>query len=93
MIKYFTKYRNSAVQFNTETEEIDVLPYMSTNVDWMYRIPEDGTFTMEGKTVNVKKDDIVIKFYERMNCPFVVITNPEWIKAIDESEAKETELR
>lgn len=88
MIKYFTKYRKPAIQFNTETEEMNELPYMCTHVDWMYRIPEDGIFTMEGKTAEVKKNDIVVKFYEKVNNPFIVITNPEWIETIDKYEAE-----
>lgn len=91
MIKYITGYRQACTKYNTETDEINEVSYMNTHIDWMYRIPEDGEFNMAGKKASVKKDDIVIKFYQYMTEPFIVISNPEWVKVIDDSQKREDE--
>lgn len=49
-------------------DSVDVIDYLRTNIDWMYRIPEDGVLTVRNKDdsteiLEVKKDDIVITFY------------------------------
>lgn len=82
MIKYFMKKGVSQIiSFDPETENIDSVAYMNSHVDWMYSIPEDGVLSMNGVEKDVKKGDIVIKFYQTRDyeiTPFVVIRNKEW---------------
>lgn len=66
---------------NTENEEVDVIDSMSSHIDWVYDVPEDGVLKItDGETKEVKKGDKVIVFY---SSPYtkniaVVVTNAEW---------------
>ena len=88
MIKYITDYQSCCVKFDTETENIGQVDALHTHIDWIYRIPEDGEFTMDGVTKPVKKGDFVIKFYkvEGFTNPFIVFNSEEWINNIDAEE-------
>lgn len=88
MIKYITDFSSSCIKFDTETENIDSVEPLRTHIDWIYRIPEDGEFTMNGVTKLVKKDDFVIKFYktEGFTNPFIVFHSEEWANNIDGEE-------
>lgn len=90
MKTYFTKTGlRGLVSFSSENNDIDLISYITTNIDWVYRIPEDGVLKTENKEQAVKKDDIVVQFYKT---PFekndvIVIRNKEWkenLKAYDE---------
>lgn len=91
MIKYLTNYRCSCIQYNTETDEINDLGHLTTGIDWIYRIPEDGEFNMAGKKAIVKKDDIIVKFYQSMYEPFIVVSSPEWIEALENAKKRDEE--
>lgn len=95
MIKYITDYSSSCVKFDTETENISCVEPLRTHIDWIFRIPEDGEFTMDGVTKFVKKDDFVIKFYktEGFTNPFIIFHSEEWANNIDgEEEAFEARM-
>ena len=105
MTKYYMKQGARGVaMFNPDTEDFDVLNYMSTGIDWAYLIPADGEFTFSDKdnktvTKTVKKYDIVLQLYrnEYNKHEFIIIRSKEWrenIKARDayyeEKAAKQT---
>lgn len=87
MLKYFLKSGVSQmVAFDPETETIDAVDYLRTNIDWAYYVPEDGVLTMDGTEKAVKKGDIVLKFYptrEFSTNPCVVVRNKEWKQNIN----------
>lgn len=66
---------------NTENEEVDVIDSMSTHIDWVYDVPEDGILKItDGGTKEVKKGDKVIVFY---TSPYtknvaIVVNSAEW---------------
>lgn len=96
MINYFMKKGVSQIiSFDPETENIDSVEYMNSHVDWMYSIPEDGVLSMNGIKKDVKKGDIIIKFYPTIDYesnPFVVIRNKEWKQNIAAEKKYHEEL-
>lgn len=85
-----------------ENGDVDIVDYLGTDIDWVYRVPEDGTLKIqlrnnEINTYDVKEGDIVILFYleEYTKNPIVIITNKEWRENIEAKEAyrKEQELK
>lgn len=59
-------YTKSSVLITTDTEnptEYDSVNSIYGNTDWMYLIPEDGTFIFEKEKYDVKKGDIVFIMY------------------------------
>lgn len=85
-----------------ENGDLDIVDYLGTDIDWVYRVPEDGTLKIqlrnnEINTYDVKEGDIVILFYleEYTKNPIVIITNKEWRENIEAKEAyrKEQELK
>ena len=66
---------------NTENEEVDVIDSMSSHIDWVYDVPEDGILKItNGETKEVKKGDKVIVFY---TSPYtkniaIVVNSAEW---------------
>lgn len=86
MIKYITDYRESCVKFDTETQNLSVVKPIRTNIDWIYQADEDGEFTMDDVTTEVKKGDFIIKFYENKEAktaPYAVIRSDVWTNNID----------
>lgn len=92
MKTYVVKAGNRGmVSIEPETFDIGLVDYHRSDIDWYYRIPEDGTLKTNGKEINVKKDDIVIQFYHHdyTKNDIVVIRNKEWkenLKARDKHE-------
>jgi hypothetical protein len=71
---------------NTENEEVDVIDSMSSHIDWVYDVPEDGILKItDGGTKEVKKGDKVIVFY---TSPYtknvaIVVNNAEWNENVE----------
>lgn len=71
---------------NTENEEVDVIDSMSTHIDWVYDVPEDGILKIaDGGTKEVKKGDKVIVFY---TSPYarnvaIVVNSAEWNENVE----------
>lgn len=74
--------------FKVDQENLDVVDYIRTNIDWIYQADDDGVVTYKGKdgdySVEVKKDDLIIQFYnvDGFQHPLVVISNKEWLENI-----------
>lgn len=92
MNKYILPNRNTArlLKVDVDTEDIDVIDYSTSNINWMYIIPEDGEFknAKTGKITKVKKYDVVIQFYTKdyTSTDAIVIHNKEWATRIKEME-------
>lgn len=101
MIKYFIKPgQRGLIKFDAETEELDSIGYMTTHIDWMYEVPEDGMIQFpepDGTMVtkSVKKYDFVIQFYESEGNKhnIIVIKSKEWKENIKSQEAYAEKLR
>lgn len=95
MKKYFVKNGlRDMVQFDSETQNIDVIDYLNSRIDWMYHVPEDGELQIEGKEkISVEKGDFVILFYMTPGLPHnaIVIKSKEWKENIEFFENREKE--
>ena len=82
---------------DTETLDIKAIPERTRGIDSIYVIPEDAKLTWESKDndtvdVDVKKDDILITFYDiSLGKDFVVINSADWKEMLDASEKKKQE--
>lgn len=94
MNKYILPNNNAArlLKVDTETEDIDIINYASSDINWIYIVPEDGEFknAKTGKTTKVKKYDIIIQFYttDFTTTDAIVIHNKEWSTRIKEIEKR-----
>lgn len=64
-------------------DEIELHDYTRSDIDWIYEVPEDGVLTIndtEIKDREVKKNDMVIVFYERKGQVHraIILDNAEW---------------
>lgn len=62
MIKYIKKIDDGSsllVKFNTETQDIDTISNVSTYIDWIWVVDEDGEFNNE----SVSAGDLIIRMY------------------------------
>lgn len=94
MKKYIVKQGiRGLFTYNEETQDIDVIDYHGTYIDWTYRIPEDGTLAIRDnkecgdiiETVDVKKNDLVVVFYrnEWIKNPVIIVHNEKWIENLE----------
>ena len=82
---------------DTETLDIKAIPERTRGIDSIYVIPEDAKLTWESKdnepvSVDVKKDDILITFYDTsLGKDFVVVNSEDWKSMLDASDKKRQE--
>lgn len=86
------------------TNDIDIIDYCRTDIDWMYCVPEDGVVTIKEdeteREIPVKAGNMVVQFYSKpyLSHKFVVLDSQEWSENIaarkkyDEEERKRWEL-
>lgn len=99
MSKYLIKDGNRGM-FKVGTDDIDVVDYFSSGINWIYQADDDGTVTYKYKeqtyTVDVKKGDIVIQFYrkEGRKYPVIIINDEKWkenIEGVNQADLKRAE--
>lgn len=75
MIKYLKTTGRTVIKFDTETEKVSTVDNISTDIDWLWMISEDGEFNDK----KVEKGDIIIKLYGIGNSQeeYVIIRNNE----------------
>lgn len=89
MKKYLIKRGHAGlISVDTETNDLNVTSYLSTGIDWVYRVPEDGVVSIQDtdfKNKEVKKDDFIILFYNSAapKHAAVVVTSKEWVENIE----------
>lgn len=79
---------------DTDTAEVYAIGRSARGIDDVYVIPEDANVEwtskfFPGKTIctDVKKDDILITFYDRdLGTDFVIIKSEDWLKAINNAK-------
>ena len=82
---------------DTETLDIEAIPESTRGIDSIYVIPEDAKLTWESKvnnpvSIDVKKDDILITFYDTsLGKDFVVVNSADWKSMLDASDKKRQE--
>lgn len=80
---------------DTETTEVQAIDRSARGIDDVYVIPEDAHvewtskfFTNKTICADVKKDDILITFYDRdLGADFVIVKSEDWLKALNNAKA------
>lgn len=80
---------------DVETAEVQAINRSARGIDEVYVIPEDANVEWTSKfspnktiCADVKKDDILITFYDRdLGTDFVIIKSEDWLKALDNAKA------
>lgn len=84
---------------DTETAEVNAINRSARGIDDIYVIPEDAHIEWTSKLfpdkiieIDVKKDDILVIFYDRdLGVDFVVVQSKDWLKALN--NAKEADQK
>lgn len=84
---------------DTDTAEVKAINRSARGIDDIYVIPEDANIEWTSKFLNdktfctdVKKDDILITFYDKdLGTDFVIIKSEDWLKALN--NAKEADQK
>lgn len=80
---------------DTDTAEVKVINRSARGIDDVYVIPEDAhvewtskLFPNKAISADVKKDDILITFYDRdLGADFVIVKSEDWLKALNNAKA------
>lgn len=80
---------------DTDTTEAQAIERSARGIDDVYVIPEDAHVEWTSKFfpnkiiyADVKKDDILITFYDRdLGADFVIIKSEDWLKALNNAKA------
>ena len=84
---------------DTDTAEVQAINRSARGIDDVYVIPEDANIEWTSKfstnktiCADVKKDDILITFYDSdLGTDFVIIKSEDWLKALN--NAKEADQK
>lgn len=80
---------------DTGTTEVQAIERSTRGIDDVYVIPEDAHVEWTSKlfpnktiSADVKKDDILITFYDRdLGADFVIVKSEDWLKALNNAKA------
>ena len=80
---------------DTDTAEVQAINRSARGIDDVYVIPEDANIEWTSKLfpnkticADVKKDDILITFYDKdLDADFVIIKSEDWLRALDNAKA------
>lgn len=83
------------VIIDTETFNAKVIDRSTRGIDEIYVVPEDAhlewtsAFNPHNVTeVDVKKDDIIVTFYNKdLGADFIIVNSEDWLKALDNAKA------
>ena len=84
---------------DTETAEVKAISRSARGIDDIYVIPEDAHIEWESKffpdktiEVDAKKNDILVRFYDKdLGTDFVIVKSEDWLKALN--NAKEADQK
>ena len=82
---------------DTDTTEVKAIGRSARGIDDVYVIPEDANVEWTSKffpnktiCTDVKKDDILITFYDKdLGADFVIIKSEDWLNALNNAKAAE----
>ena len=80
---------------DTDSAEVQAINRSAIGIDDIYVIPEDANIEWTSKffpnktiCADVKKDDILITFYDKdLGTDFVIIKSEDWLKALNNAKA------
>ena len=98
-MKKIINIERKPIVVDTETAEVTAINRSARGIDDIYVIPEDAHIEwisklFPDKTIeaDVKKDDILVTFYDRdLGVDFVVVQSEDWLKALN--NAKEADQK
>lgn len=79
---------------DTDTAEVKAINRSVRGIDDIYVIPEDAHIEWESRLfpdktieVDIKKNDILVTFYDRdLGADFVIVKSEDWLKAINNAK-------
>lgn len=98
-MKKIINIERKPIVVDTETAEVTVINRSARGIDDIYVIPEDAHIEWTSKLfpdktieADVKKDDILVTFYDRdLGVDFVIVQSEDWLKALN--NAKEADQK
>ena len=98
-MKKIINIERKTIVVDTETAEVNAINRSARGIDDIYVIPEDAHIEWTSKLfpdkiieTDVKKDDILVTFYDRdLGVDFVVVQSKDWLKALN--NAKEADQK
>ena len=98
-MKKIINIERKPIVVDTETAEVNAINRSTRGIDDIYVIPEDAHIEWTSKffpdktiEADVKKDDILVTFYDRdLGTDFVIVKSEDWLKALN--DAKEADQK
>ena len=98
-MKKIINIERKPIVVDTETAEVTAINRSAQGIDDIYVIPEDAHIEWTSKLfpdktieADVKKDDILVTFYDRdLGVDFVIVQSEDWLKALN--NAKEADQK
>lgn len=98
-MKKIINIERKPIVVDTETADVKAIERSTIGIDDVYVIPEDAHIEWTSKffpneiiKTDVKKDDILITFYDRdLGTDFVIVKSEDWLKAVN--NAKEADQK
>lgn len=98
-MKKIINIERKPIVVNTDTAEVNAINRSARGIDDIYVVPEDAHIEWTSKffpdktiEADVKKDDILVTFYDRdLGVDFVVVQSEDWLKALN--NAKEADQK
>lgn len=98
-MKKIINIERKPIVVDTETAEVNAINRSTRGIDDIYVIPEDAHIEWTSKFFpdkiieeDVKKDDILVTFYDRdLGTDFVIVKSEDWLKALN--NAKEADQK
>lgn len=86
---------------DVEAAEVKAIERSARGIDDVYVVPEDAHIKWTSKLfpdktveVDVKKDDILITFYDRdLGADFVIVKSEDWLKALNNAKEADQKRR
>lgn len=93
-MKKIINIERKPIVVDTETAEINAINRSARGIDDIYVIPEDAHIEWTSKffpdktiEADVKKDDILVTFYDKdLGVDFVVVQSEDWLKALNNAK-------
>lgn len=94
-MKKIINIERKPIVVDTDTTEVQAIDRSARGIDDVYVIPEDAHVEWTSKffpnktiCADVKKDDILITFYDRdLGADFVIVKSEDWLKALNNAKA------
>ena len=98
-MKKIINIERKPIVIDTDTAEVKAINRSARGIDDIYVIPEDAHIEWESKffpdktiEADVKKNDILVTFYDRdLGADFVIVKSEDWLKALN--NAKEADQK